>query len=340
MSVDEQQALATSIAATISDYRDDELDAPTSEHVQRWIEQFDLGVQLPVLRELDHVLDNTYFGRTQIKEFLEALVRNPKLAGADPERFWPNVNFLDIQVNGRSQDVLLGLFSECLDEAWGFSAAECGSSGGPFVYLDDALFSGGRVGQDVGKWLAEDAPSNPVVHVIVVATHAFGEWKSEGRLQEDAAAVDKKLDLTVWRAVCLENRFKYRDRSEVLWPASLPDDAAIQAYAADGKFPFEPRKPGGKLENEIFSGEEGRHILEQAMLSAGARIRAACQSPKESMRPLGFSPFGLGFGSTIVTFRNCPNNAPLALWWGDPEATPGSALDWYPLVPRKTYAGA
>jgi hypothetical protein len=34
----------------------------------------------------------------------------------------------------------------------------------------------------------------------------------------------------------------------------------------------------------------------------------------------------LGFGSTIVTFRNCPNNAPLAFWAGDP---------WYPLFPRK-----
>ena len=35
----------------------------------------------------------------------------------------------------------------------------------------------------------------------------------------------------------------------------------------------------------------------------------------------------LGFGSLVVTFRNCPNNAPLALWAGDP---------WYPLFPRRT----
>jgi hypothetical protein len=35
----------------------------------------------------------------------------------------------------------------------------------------------------------------------------------------------------------------------------------------------------------------------------------------------------LGFGSLIVTFRNCPNNTPLALWAGDP---------WYPLFPRIT----
>jgi hypothetical protein len=35
----------------------------------------------------------------------------------------------------------------------------------------------------------------------------------------------------------------------------------------------------------------------------------------------------LGFGSTLVTFRNCPNNCPLAFWAGYP---------WYPLFQRKT----
>jgi hypothetical protein len=35
----------------------------------------------------------------------------------------------------------------------------------------------------------------------------------------------------------------------------------------------------------------------------------------------------LGFGSLIVTYRNCPNNAPLALWVDHP---------WYPLFPRTT----
>lgn len=35
----------------------------------------------------------------------------------------------------------------------------------------------------------------------------------------------------------------------------------------------------------------------------------------------------LGFGSLIVTFSNCPNNAPLAFWVDSP---------WYPLFPRAT----
>ncbi len=53
-----------------------------------------------------------------------------------------------------------------------------------------------------------------------------------------------------------------------------------------------------------------------------------CPNLGESQRPLGHTSLeALGFGSMIVTFRNCPNNAPLALWVGAP---------WYPLFPRTT----
>jgi len=113
----------------------------------------------------------------------------------------------------------------------------------------------------------------------------------------------------------------------------------LKAYMAEEtKFPFKPRTPGGKCEHDIFSSEEGRQLLERELLMAGMRIRSFSQNPNRALRPLGFSPFGLGFGSTIVTYRNCPNNAPLALWWGDPEKPKSHPFSkWCPLVPRKTY---
>jgi hypothetical protein len=46
--VDEK--LLESIATTIADYRAGEIDAPTKEHVKRWVEQFpdgSLGVRSP-----------------------------------------------------------------------------------------------------------------------------------------------------------------------------------------------------------------------------------------------------------------------------------------------------
>ena len=86
-----------------------------------------------------------------------------------------------------------------------------------------------------------------------------------------------------------------------------------------------PGQVGGK---GIFSSDEARQLLEEEFLKAGVRIRQMCPNLNKYQRPLGNMLLEtLGFGSLIVTFRNCPNNAPLALWAGDP---------WHPLFPRTT----
>lgn len=88
-----------------------------------------------------------------------------------------------------------------------------------------------------------------------------------------------------------------------------------------------------------FSSEDGRQLLERELLLAGMQIRSISQNPSPAIRPLGLSPFGVGFGSMIATYRNCPNNAPLALWWGDPKAHSSHPFShWYPLMQRRTYA--
>jgi hypothetical protein len=338
----ERSMLLASIAATTRDYREDEagIVAPTPEHVERWIRQFDEDNQLPLLRELDHVLESTYLSKADVTAFLDRLVTNVKLVSGEPHEFWSTVNFLNIQKNGRSQKALLGIFDGCLHDAIGLHVWDCGAPTGPYLYLDDVVFSGNRAGEDLSAWVADKAPAVATLHVVVGAVHALGCWQLESRLETEAKTAGKTILVHVWRGVSFENRKAYRMHSEVLWPIALPDDELVRQYAESiEKFPFEPRPPGGKLEKPIFSSEQGRQLLEREFLLAGVRIRAACRNPAEVIRPLGFSHFGLGFGSMIVTFRNCPNNAPLALWWGEPDARPGSALDWYPLFPRKTYDG-
>jgi hypothetical protein len=64
----ERQKLIQSIAATTGDYRADESETPTPERIERWINQFDAAVQLPILREMDHVLKKTYFSRKTVSE--------------------------------------------------------------------------------------------------------------------------------------------------------------------------------------------------------------------------------------------------------------------------------
>lgn len=86
-------------------------------------------------------------------------------------------------------------------------------------------------------------------------------------------------------------------------------------------------------QNSIFIDEENRCILEEQFVKAGLRILNTITN-KGSWKPLGLEGFdSYGFGSTIITYRNCPNIAPLALWWGDQT----DSNSWYPLVPRIGY---
>lgn len=329
---------AQSICDTAADYRSGELAAPDVDHVLRWLGQFDPGARLPLLGELDHVLKRTYVSQEDVTVFLRNLIRNPALAGDDRCAFWKNANFLDIQTDGRSQHEMLSIFDRLLGEECGLTIGDCGGPGPDHIYLDDIIFSGSRVQNDLAPWIRDHAPRSARVHVIVMALHTSSEWVFRTPLADAISASGKAIEFKQWRGLEFENQKQNRYSSAVLWPSSLPAGAALQAYVAAQKYPPELRQAGGTANPDIFSSEAGRSLLEQEMLKAGMKIRSFSQNPAESVRPLGFSRFGLGFGSTFVTYRNCPNNSPLALWWGDPQAHPSHPFSkWYPLFPRKTY---
>ena len=331
-----RKKLLASLSGTIRDYRVGEIPEPTPAHVDRWIRQFDSRVQMPVLRELDHVLKQTYSSRDSVERFLASLLRSEKLAGSDPRNFWRQANFFRRQGHGASQEELLTLLDEAFRRKWGFSTAECGEPGGSFVYLDDGLFSNDRVFQDLKRWMGETAPPSGRVHVIVLVSHSLGEFGLGRRVKACALEHCKEVELKIWRARRVENRKRYRKDSDVLWPTEAPDDAAVRSYQErPGVGEIAWRPPGG--ETDLFSSESGRSLLEREFLIAGARLVAKAQSPNPLMRPLGYSRFGFGFGSMMATFRNCANNAPLALWWGDPTKPPSHPLHWYPLLPRKIH---
>lgn len=331
-----REDLLASIAHTIEDYRAGEIARPSPDHVDLWIQQFNKGVQLQLLRELDHVLKKTYLKRETVAAFLRGMVKSEKLAGKDQCAFWARAHFLKIQTSGHSQKEMLEIVDKILQEECKLSVDKCGKAGGDYVYVDDVMFSGNRVGNDLAAWIADKAPAKAKVHIVVAAIHTSGEYLVGKRLTKAIADSGKAIELKCWRIATVENRKYYKNDSEVLWPVEVPADRSTQNYIAlPHKFPLELRQPGGKL--GLFSSEEGRQLLERELLVAGVKIRGLSQSPKDILRPLGYSPFGAGFGSMIVTFRNCPNNCPLALWWGDPNATSGP-FHWYPLFPRKTYA--
>ena len=311
----ERQDLLASIAQTIQDYRDGSLPKPITDHVERWVQQFDADVQLPILREVDHVLKNTYFSKEKVSKFIRTAIRTAKLTGPNPKDFWRSANFLDIQGGGDSQTDMLALFSEVLREEFG-------------IGLDDGIFTGNRVRRDLEGWVRDLAPAQATVHVICIALHSGGQYYANGRIQTVVRAAGKKVDITWWRAIELEDRRAYSASADVLRPTVIPADQAVQDYVAGMQYPPTLRAPGSPGAAGLFSSDEAKTLLEQEFLKAGVRIRQMCPSLGATQRPLGHMTLEtLGFGSLIVTYRNCPNNAPLAFWVDKP---------WYPLFPRTT----
>lgn len=320
--------LRATLANIIADYRKGEIPTLDAAHVDLWISQFPPESRDPILNELVHVFHRTYFSRAKVQTFIDSIVMNPKFAGENPCEFWKGAKVLNLQTAGHSQKDMIALLAESLQRQCGLDLKSCGVTPHTFLYLDDALFSGGRIGSDIVKWIEEAAPVKANLEVLVIASHAFGEWDTGNKINNAAKAVGKSLSITWRRCASFENRKAYIKNSDVLCPIEISPDPATQAYVASlGQAPL-IRAGGGTSPVGIFTGETGRHLLEQELLVAGVRVRGMCPHFDQYMRPLGRTLFkSLGFGSTIVTYRNCPNNAPLVFWAGNP---------WYPLFPRKT----
>lgn len=324
-----RQELLTATVKLIADYRASEIPELDAEHVARWVQQFPSATQEPILEELAHVLGKTYFTKKAIIHFLaNVVIPSRKFAGDDPCGFWRGVRFLELQTAGNSQRDMLRLFEAALQAKCGLSLNDCGAEPHTYVYLDDALFSGGRIKSDIVTWIRESAPTSAKVAVITIGIHRLGEWFATKDISQAARDAGKKIDVQFWCAMRFEDRKAYITSSDVLRPTAIPEDAATQLYVKElGATPI-LRPPGGAGEIGVFSSEAGRSLLEQEFLKAGVKVRTMCPYLNKYMRPLGNTTMKtLGFGSTIVTYRNCPNNAPLVLWAGDP---------WYPLFPRKT----
>lgn len=312
----ERDDLLASIAGTIKDYRAGEIPERTPARVARWIDQFSDDVQVPMLRELDHVFKRTYVSRNRAIELLA------EIANRFPCKFWQDAHILDIQQDGRSQSEIRDLFLPILREKCGSSIDCQNSSGGIFVYLDDAIFSGSRVINDLSIWTQNNAPDKAKLYIIAIAIHRSGRYRIEKREWRSGKQIDSHLPVLgfpEFDGFIFENRQKYRNQSDVLWPTA-------DVFALEG---FIPRNPAPQFMNRVFSNEKDRQLLENEFLKAGRQIinRHAQISP--SLKPLGFSNFEPGFGSLLIFYRNCANNCPLALWW--------DVGGWYPLFPRKTY---
>ena len=96
--------LLEKIAEIIADYRSVEIGQPSVAHVERWVDQFEPDVRVPILQEVSHVLEQTYVSKQTWVEFLRELTTNERLCGDDAKKFWQSTRLLQIQKAGNSQN--------------------------------------------------------------------------------------------------------------------------------------------------------------------------------------------------------------------------------------------
>ena len=316
-----------SLQATLSDYRKADGHIVSIDAINDWAHQFKPPwVQLEptdrakLLSALDTTLKQSYWSEERIRRSLANAVSDENLVGHAPVDYWKRTTVLNIQTVGESQKDMLRLLDEALKSQLGISLHDCANDEKHCLYVDDAVFTGSRLSADLTAWaISSDGPRQCELTVFTLALHRYGEYSVGQSLPDDMTLHGVDLSGPIVFRTCeqLENRRRYRNASDVLWPTFIP-------AGTNGR--FWPRNATGGSSSRYFPDAAGRALLEQCLFEAGQRIREI-QRDGWNWRPLGWGQFEPGFGSMFITYRNCPNNAPLALWWG--------VQGWTPLLPRK-----
>lgn len=323
------------IASKLYDYRNPPANGMDVEHVSRWIEQFEPGDRRFVLEETDRFMEIGYFSEQDYQRMASELADDE-----ENERFFQNAAFLDIQIQGSSQHEFMTLLHSEREEEINLvsriSTREWVNSFQEFIYIDDVSFSGAKAINDLGWFINNFNLRNITIYVYFFGYHTFAEWKIKDLLEREFSDRNIAIGVGGGDFRYIENQRRNSASSGVLWPT--PQSVVIPAWATN-LASYAGTYRNGYVVNDIFPHELRRDRFEAILTKVGFDILGNSQNPSPVIKPLGFSTFnGVGFGGTIFTFRNCPNNTPLAFWWGNYQPSGNRALDcWYPLMKRIVY---
>lgn len=275
------------------------------EHVASWLKMFDEPDA--VADELAHVLRRSFLTRERAAAEVAGWLADPKKVSRGRISSWDEATFLDIAAGGGSQHAVLDLLEEAAAESGEESIRS--RSGDVFVYADDVSVQGMRLLNDLTPWIEYEAPREFELLILQQRRFAGRESYLTSTLQQRARAAEKKLTRITW---WWNEEFSSAD---CYAPAAIPDDEDVAAWISRSNIKF-TRRPGTGT-GRFFSSDAARRTIESEFLIAGARILGKNRNlaQKKHMRPLGNTVWpSLGIGVPIVTWRNCPNSAPLALW--------------------------
>ncbi|HDS6887226.1 TPA: hypothetical protein QH084_003128 [Morganella morganii subsp. morganii] len=323
------------IAAKLNDYRNPPQGGMSLDHVKQWINQFELNDRRFVLEETDRLMGIGYFSESDYRRVISSIATDEQ-----NESLFQTAAFLDIQNQGTSQSEFLDLLREdCAEEfdiMTRMSPRQRVSSFREFIYVDDVSFSGAKAINDLTWFIDNFELQHIKILVYFLGGHTYSTWKIKDQLERRFA--DRNISVVVGGGdfVFVENQLRNSSSSEVLWPKA--QSVSIPKWA-NGQTHYSGTYRNGYTANTFFPDEQRRDRFEAILTKIGFDILGHSQNPSDVIKPLGFSTFnGVGFGGTIFTFRNCPNNTPLAYWWGTYLQTGNRALDcWYPLMKRNVY---
>ncbi|HEJ9659993.1 TPA: hypothetical protein SMN37_000636 [Proteus mirabilis] len=323
------------IAAKLNDYRYPPQGGMSLDHVDRWINQFELNDRRFILEETDRLMGIGYFSESDYRRVVSSIATDEQ-----NESFFQTAAFLNIQNQGTSQSEFLDLLREyCVEElniVTRMSQYQRVNSFCEFIYVDDVSFSGAKAINDLTWFIESFELQNITIFVYFLGGHTYSTWKIKDQLERRFA--DRNISVVVGGGefAVIENQLRNNSSSAVLWPKA--QSVSIPEWA-DGQVHYLGTYRDGYTASNFFPDEQKRDRFEAILTKIGFDILAHSQNPSYVIKPLGFSTFnGVGFGGTIFTFRNCPNNTPLAYWWGTYLLTGNRALDcWYPLMKRNVY---
>ncbi|URO00934.1 hypothetical protein NB069_08730 [Leclercia adecarboxylata] len=330
-----EEKLKESISSTLSDYRHVPPGGMNAEHVSRWIDQFDPADRRFILEETDRILSRGYIAKKDYKRIIRELVEDEK-----NKEVFDDSAFLNIQEDGFSQNELIEeLGDKYPDELYTVtreSSRRWVTSFKRFIYFDDVCFSGRKAYDDL-SWLIYKFDLKDVKILLhFLSGHTFASWNIRKEIESAFPGRNISIIVNEGEFGDVENRLKYNASSGVFWP--------VEQNVIIPKWINEPKKFTGACRDGFVSGddfpdERRRNKFESILTATGFEILRHSDNIKKGIKPLGFSTFpGVGFGGTTFTYRNCPNNVPLAFWWGNYERSGGRALAcWYPLMKRIVY---
>lgn len=338
------------LANIINKYEVNEI---TPKYIEQWAEQFGLSISYKavLLEELIYIFKHKeqFVTKDMIIKKLEEFFVSNNLGAFSGEELYNtirNMNFLNIQDKSQSQKALLELTNVVLGKYYnGLTHSEC-KSNKYYIYIDDVAYTGTSVIKDVAKWLAnKNIPKNSKILIYIYAVYT----KALRYIRINKIRFEKKygISIDVYYSREIFNYDKKGDfcKLQVIKP-TFTQDKNVMDYVTglmkhsrrrNSEFQYNSkliyRKPGlEKSKDSLFKNSTDRDFIEKAFLKQGVKLAKEFYKINNpgamNVRPLGFNKqLTLGFGATLVTYRNIANNCPMVLWF--------ESSNWKPLFRRE-----